>query len=149
MKQWQIIVIRVLWSIAGVALIFLLVVAWKAKEEKKCSSIQIELVGENTTALFMDEKEILQIIKEQGVKEGLPISQINLNAVEKNLQNIRNSQEQNITKIVENNSSTARLSQMVSTSDKQINEFSTKINNLIEQNNNYNEEINKIGRAHV
>jgi len=89
MKQWQTIVIRVLWSIAGVALIFLLVVAWKAKEEKKCSSIQIELVGENTTALFMDEKEILQIIKEQGVKEGLPISQINLSAVEKNLQNIR------------------------------------------------------------
>lgn len=88
MKHWQTILIRVLWSIVGAALIVLFVVAWKAKEEKKCSSIQIELVGENTAALFMDEKEILQIIHEQGVKEGLPIGLVNLNALEKYLQTI-------------------------------------------------------------
>jgi hypothetical protein len=35
MKHWQTILIRVLWSIAGAALIFLFVVAWRAKEEKK------------------------------------------------------------------------------------------------------------------
>ena len=89
MKHWQTILVRVLWSIAGAALIVLFVVAWKAKEEKKCSSIQIELVGENTSALFMDEKEILQIIHEQGVKEGLPIGDLNLNSLEKYLQTIR------------------------------------------------------------
>ena len=89
MKNWQNILVRVLWSIAGAALIVLFVVAWKAKEEKKCTSIQIELVGENTAALFMDEKEILQIIHEQGVKEGLPIGDVNLNALEKYLQTIR------------------------------------------------------------
>ncbi|TRZ82047.1 MAG: hypothetical protein D4R91_05340 [Sediminibacterium sp.] len=89
MKHWQTILVRVLWSIVGAALIVLFVVAWKAKEEKKCSSIQIELVGENTAALFMDEKEILQIIHEQGVKEGLPIGLLNLNALEKYLQTIR------------------------------------------------------------
>lgn len=88
MKHWQTILIRVLWSIVGAALIVLFVVAWKAKEEKKCSSIQIELVGENTAALFMDEKEILQIIHEQGVKEGLPIGLVNLNTLEKYLQTI-------------------------------------------------------------
>ena len=82
MKHWQTILVRVLWSIAGAALIVLFVVAWKAKEEKKCTSIQIELVGENTAALFMDEKEILQIIHEQGVKEGLPIGDVNLNTLE-------------------------------------------------------------------
>ncbi|MEI6151345.1 MAG: hypothetical protein WCQ10_02390, partial [Chitinophagia bacterium] len=49
----------------------------------------IELVGENTAALFMDEKEILQIIHEQGVKEGVPIGVVNLNTLEKYLQTIR------------------------------------------------------------
>jgi cell division protein FtsQ len=89
MKHWQTILVRVLWSIAGAALIVLFVVAWKAKEEKKCTSIQIELVGESTAALFMDEKEILQIIQEQGVKEGMPIGDVNLNVLEKYLQTIR------------------------------------------------------------
>lgn len=89
MKKWQIILVKVLWSMAGAALIFLLVVSWRAKEEKKCSTIQIELVGENTAALFMDEKEILQIINTKGVKEGLPIGEVNLNVLEKNLQTIR------------------------------------------------------------
>jgi len=89
MKHWQTILVRVLWSIAGAALIVLFVVAWKAKEEKKCSSIEIELVGENTAALFIDEKEILQIIHEQGIKEGLPIGVVNLNTLEKYLKTIR------------------------------------------------------------
>jgi hypothetical protein len=46
-------------------------------------------VGENTSALFMDEKEILQIVNAQGVKEVLPIGNLNLNALEKYLQTIR------------------------------------------------------------
>jgi hypothetical protein len=40
MKHWQTILVRVLWSIAGAALIVLFVIAWKAKEEKKYNSIQ-------------------------------------------------------------------------------------------------------------
>jgi len=89
MKHWQTILVRVLWSIAGAALIVLFVIAWKAKEEKKCNSIQIELVGENTAALFIDEKEILQIIHEQGVKEGQAIGKLNLSVLEKYLETIR------------------------------------------------------------
>jgi len=89
MMHWQTILVRVLWSIVGAALIVLFVIAWKAKEEKKCNSIQIELVGENTAALFIDEKEILQIIHEQGVKEGQAIGKLNLSALEKYLETIR------------------------------------------------------------
>ena len=89
MKHWQTILVSVLWSIAGAALIVLFVVAWNAKEEKKCTSIQIELVGENTAALFMDEIEILQIMHEQGVKEGQSIGEVNLNTLEKYLETIR------------------------------------------------------------
>jgi cell division protein FtsQ len=89
MKHWQTILVRILWSILGAALIILFVIAWKAKEEKKCSAIQIELVGENTAALFIDEKEILQIIHEQGVKEGQAIGDLNLSTLEKYLETIR------------------------------------------------------------
>jgi len=89
MKNWKKIVGNILWSIAGALLVLLFIISWKAKEEKKCASINVELVGENTIALFMDEKEILQIIHEKGIQAGLPIGAVNLNALEKNLQSIK------------------------------------------------------------
>jgi hypothetical protein len=49
----------------------------------------VDLVGETTAALFMDEVEINAILKEQGVKEGVPVSSINLTRVENNLENIK------------------------------------------------------------
>jgi cell division protein FtsQ len=89
MKNWKTILIYFLWSLAGVALIFLFVMAWKSKTEKKLSHVQVDLVGETTAALFMDEVEINAILKEQGVKEGVPVSSINLTRVENNLENIK------------------------------------------------------------
>lgn len=89
MRNWKKIVSNILWSIAGALLVLLFIISWKAKEDKKCASINVELVGENTIALFMDEKEILQIIHEKGIQAGLPISAVNLNALEKNLQSIK------------------------------------------------------------
>ena len=89
MKQWQNILIKTLWSIAGAALIFLFVIAWKAKVAKKVSQIQVELVGETTKALFMDENEITQILKDQGVTKGAIVEGINLTTVEKDLEKIR------------------------------------------------------------
>jgi cell division protein FtsQ len=82
MKQWQKIVIRVLWSIAAAALIVLFVIAWKAKNEKKLTDIQVELVGESAQALFMDELSIRAILNEQGIHVGLPIDRINLTQLE-------------------------------------------------------------------
>ena len=66
-----------------------------------------------------------------------------------NQQNIRNSQEQNISKIVERNGSTSRLSQMVRNADKEITQISAKINTLTEENNKNYEEINKIKNANI
>ncbi len=66
-----------------------------------------------------------------------------------NLQNIRNSQEANISKVVERNGSTNRLSQMVRNADKEITEISKKINTLTEENNKNFEEINKIKNANI
>ena len=89
MKNWKKIVGHILWSIAGGLLVLLFIISWKAKEEKKCANIDVELVGENTVALFMDEKEILQIIHEKGIQAGMPIGAVNLNELEKSLQNIK------------------------------------------------------------
>jgi cell division protein FtsQ len=83
MKNWQKIVINILWSIAAAALIVLFVVSWKAKSEKQLTDIQVELVGESAQALFMDEFAIRSILNEQGVKEGMPIEKINLTQLEK------------------------------------------------------------------
>jgi len=66
-----------------------------------------------------------------------------------NLQTIRNSQEQNISKVVERNGSTRRLTQMVSNADKEITSISQKINKLTEENNKNYEEINKIKNQNI
>lgn len=89
MKNWKKIVGRILWSIAGGLLVFLFIISWKAKEEKKCTNIDVELVGENTVALFMDEKDILAFIHEKGIRPGMPIGAVNLNELEKSLQSIK------------------------------------------------------------
>ena len=83
MKKWQQIVINIFWSIAAAALILLFVVSWKAKSEKKLTDIQVELVGESSQALFMDEISIRSILNEQGLQVGMPIERINLTQLEK------------------------------------------------------------------
>ena len=82
MKQWQKIAIRIIWSIAAAGLIVLFVVSWKAKSAKQLTNIQVELVGERTQALFMDEISIRVILNEQGVQVGMPIEKINLTQLE-------------------------------------------------------------------
>jgi len=82
MKQWQKIVIRIIWSIAAAGLIVLFVVSWKAKSAKQLTNIQVELVGESAQALFMDEISIRVILNEQGVQVGMPIEKINLTQLE-------------------------------------------------------------------
>ena len=66
-----------------------------------------------------------------------------------NLQQIRNSQEANISKVIERNGSTSRLSTMVRNADKEISAISVKINTLAEKNNKNYEEINKIKNNNI
>lgn len=89
MKDWKNILIKVMWSILGAALIVLFVIAWKAKSSKKVNEIQVELVGETKTALFMDEKEIVQILKDQGITIGTLLEGVHLSNLEKNLEKIK------------------------------------------------------------
>lgn len=89
MKDWKNILGKVLWSIAGVALIVLFAFAWQDKSQKKCTGVQIELVGDNTAILFMDEMEIKALLAEQGVQQGVPIIGLNLVKIEQSLSNIK------------------------------------------------------------
>lgn len=89
MKRWKYILVRVLWSIIAIGLVVLFVFAWQAKTIKKCKAIQIELLGNATGFLFMDEKEILKFINEQGVNVGTPIGEINLVQLENALSTIK------------------------------------------------------------
>ncbi|MEY3209243.1 MAG: hypothetical protein RL064_1274, partial [Bacteroidota bacterium] len=89
MKDWKNILGKVLWSIAGVALIVLFTYAWQDKSQKKCTGVQIELVGDNTAILFMDEMEIKALLADQGVKAGVPIIGLNLIKIEQSLSNIK------------------------------------------------------------
>ena len=86
MQNWKKIALYILWSLLGVALIVLFVFAWQAKSIKKCKDIDVELVGENPTALFMNEQEILRILNEQHVTIGTPISALNLAQIERSLE---------------------------------------------------------------
>jgi hypothetical protein len=66
-----------------------------------------------------------------------------------NLQQIRNSQEQNISKIVERNGSTSRLTQMVRNADAEIKTISKRIDELTIQNNTALDSINSIKNNNI
>lgn len=66
-----------------------------------------------------------------------------------NQQNIRNSQEANISKVVERNGSTSRLTQMVRNADKEITNISKRIDELTIQNNVALDSINNIKNNNI
>ena len=66
-----------------------------------------------------------------------------------NQQNIRNSQEANISKVVERNGSTSRLSQMVRNADNEISKISKRIDELTIQNNVALDSINNIKNKNI
>jgi len=66
-----------------------------------------------------------------------------------NQQNIRNSQEANISKVVERNGSTSRLTQMVRNADAEITSISKRIDALTIQNNIALDSINSIKNNNI
>lgn len=69
----------------GLATVALLIAAMKQKENKSCAGVNIEIIGAHDY-LFVDENDIKQILKENNALTGNEISQINLNAIEEDLQ---------------------------------------------------------------
>lgn len=66
-----------------------------------------------------------------------------------NQQNIRNSQEANLSKQIDKDKSTARVSQMIRNADKEISSISKRIDELTKQNNISLDSINAIKNANI
>ena len=66
-----------------------------------------------------------------------------------NQQNIRNSQETNLSKQIDKDKSTARVSQMIRTADKEITSISKRIDELTKQNNVALDSINAIKNKNI
>ena len=66
-----------------------------------------------------------------------------------NQQNIRNSQESNLSKQIDKDKSTARVSQMIRTADKEITSISKRIDELTKQNNVALDSINSIKNKNI
>ncbi len=66
-----------------------------------------------------------------------------------NQQNIRNSQEANLSKQIDKDKSTARVSQMIRNADKEITSISKRIDELTKQNNIALDSINAIKNANI
>ena len=66
-----------------------------------------------------------------------------------NQQNIRNSQESNLSKQIDKNKSTARVTQMIRSADKEISSISKRIDELTKQNNVALDSINVIKNNNI
>jgi len=85
--NWKKILISTLWVIAGIGAIVLLGAAMQKKGRKLCTDTRIEIIGVERQ-MFIDEKDVLEILHETGRVEGNQTSLLNLRemerAVEKN-----------------------------------------------------------------
>ena len=89
MKQlnWKKIVKQALWVLLGVGTFILLGAAMQKKEHKLCSDIKIEITGAEKE-MFIDEKDVAELLNSAGVVTSKSIGSIDLrhleNALEKN-----------------------------------------------------------------
>ena len=79
---WKKILMRALWIILGVATMVFFVMAWQEKDKKTIKDIQIQITGEETQ-LFINERDIKEMLKAGGHIIGAKMSSLNLSAIEK------------------------------------------------------------------
>lgn len=77
--------IQALWITAGICTVVLLGAAMQKKNHKVCKEVKIEITGAEEH-MFIDEKDILNILNATGEVEGRDISSINLRKMEEELE---------------------------------------------------------------
>lgn len=80
--KWKKILFSTLWVMAGIGAIVLLGAAMQKKSQKPCTDIRIEITGVERH-MFIDEKDVLDLLSATGHVKGNPISLLNLRAMEK------------------------------------------------------------------
>jgi cell division protein FtsQ len=79
---WKKILMRTLWIALGVTTMVFFVMAWIEKDKKTIKDIQIQIAGEETQ-LFINERDIKEMLKAGGHIIGAKMSALNLSAIEK------------------------------------------------------------------
>ncbi|SJZ72920.1 cell division protein FtsQ [Sediminibacterium ginsengisoli] len=79
--SWKKRVLQVIWLLAGIGTIVLLGAAMQKKSQRKCEDVQIEIAGAEHH-MFIDEKDVLQLVNARGPVKGLPVSAVNLRQLE-------------------------------------------------------------------
>jgi cell division protein FtsQ len=79
--DWKKRLVQAAWILAGIGTIVLMCAAMQQKSQKTCSDIKIEISGIEEH-MFIDEKDILELINQQQKTIGTPIAKLNLRAME-------------------------------------------------------------------
>jgi cell division protein FtsQ len=97
---WKKRMIQAVWILFGMGAMVLFGAAMVKKNQKSCAGVQIEISGA-TQHMFMDEKEILEVLNLSGKLKGTTTGKINLRALERLLE--KNSWIQNAEMYFDNN----------------------------------------------
>ena len=79
--NWKKILTRTLWLLLGIGAIVLFGAAMQKKDSKPCADIKIEITGA-TRHMFIDEKDVREILNSMGKITGNAISTLDLRAME-------------------------------------------------------------------
>jgi cell division protein FtsQ len=83
--MWKQRIIQALWILVGTGTVVLLVAAMQKKSEKPCEDVQIEITGA-TEHVFVDEKDIKEILKGKGSFTGVSMTRVDLRNIEEELE---------------------------------------------------------------
>jgi cell division protein FtsQ len=80
-KNWKSILWSICWVFTGIAVIFLFGASLQKKNNKKCTGVKIEITGAEKH-LFIDEKDVMDLLNANGQVAGKPIHLLNLRQME-------------------------------------------------------------------
>jgi len=83
--EWKKRLIQAAWILAGIGTIVLMGAAMQHKNRKKCTDIRIEISGIEEH-MFIDEKDVLELIQAKGKVKGSTVASLNLRAMETSLE---------------------------------------------------------------
>lgn len=99
-RNWKKIVVNVLWIIGGIGTIVLLGAAVQNKNHKTCADVKVEISGAERH-MFIDEKDVLNILRYIGKGKGDPVEQLDLRSMEQSVE--RNPWVKNAEMFIDNN----------------------------------------------
>lgn len=82
---WKKRLIQAVWILAGIGTIVLMGAAMQHKNRKKCTDIKIEISGIEEH-MFIDEKDVLDLIQSKGKVTGIAVAALDLRAMETSLE---------------------------------------------------------------